>query len=540
MKNAPGCSKSIWAIVRDAGNQWMEDNALRLSAALAYYSIFSIAPLLVIAMAIAGRILGHDAAQGLLNEQLRGVFGDHAAMGIEGMVQSASQPSASIVAGIAGAVTILVGASGVFGELKDALNTIWEVRLKPGQGIMRLVRDRLWSFGMVLVIGFLLLISLLLTTGLAALAKYFGTAFPVSAELIWVCGFILSFAVITVLFAAIFKILPDAKVHWREVWIGAVVTAFLFEIGKYLLGFYLGRASTASAYGAAASVVLVLLWIYYASLILLFGAEFTQVYARACGSRIEPSANAERMLPEQRAQEGMEPVTARHLASPPDRLVPPRESPRHALGISTAVARRTASAVGTRPANTGSGKSLSSKRHPFHFPWAIGLHMKLSTIEDLFHHELKDLHSAESQLVKALPKMAKAASNEELQAGFEEHLEQTKGHVERLEQIGEILGKKLGGHKCKAMEGLIEEGSELISEDAEDAVRDAGLIGAAQRVEHYEIAGYGTAIALASALGQNEAVSLLKKTLQEEKDTDAKLTQLAESSINPSAASAGE
>ncbi|EDY19052.1 protein of unknown function DUF892 [Chthoniobacter flavus Ellin428] len=166
--------------------------------------------------------------------------------------------------------------------------------------------------------------------------------------------------------------------------------------------------------------------------------------------------------------------------------------------------------------------------------------MKLKTIEDLFHHELKDLYSAENQLVKALPKMAKAASNEELKAGFEEHLEQTKGHVERLDQIAEMIGKKLGGHKCKAMEGLVEEGAELISEDAEDSVRDAGLIGAAQRVEHYEIAGYGTAIALANTLGQREAASLLGKTLQEEKETDAKLTKLAETQVNEAAPAGGE
>jgi ferritin-like metal-binding protein YciE len=155
--------------------------------------------------------------------------------------------------------------------------------------------------------------------------------------------------------------------------------------------------------------------------------------------------------------------------------------------------------------------------------------MKLNTIEDLFHQELKDLYSAENQLVKALPKMAKAATNEELKAGFEEHLEQTKGHVERLNQIGEQLGVKLTGHKCKAMEGLVEEGSEMISEDAEDSVRDAGLIGAAQRVEHYEIAGYGTARALATRLGHGDAAELLEQTLEEEKETDVKLTTLAES-----------
>lgn len=162
--------------------------------------------------------------------------------------------------------------------------------------------------------------------------------------------------------------------------------------------------------------------------------------------------------------------------------------------------------------------------------------MKLNTLADLLLHELKDLYSAENQLVKALPKMAKAATNEELQAGFEEHLEQTKGHVERLDKIAAILDKKLTGHKCKAMEGLVEEGSELISEDAEDHVRDAGLIGAAQRVEHYEMAGYGTAISLARLLGHDDIADILEETLQEEKDTDAKLTELAESAINAEAA----
>lgn len=164
--------------------------------------------------------------------------------------------------------------------------------------------------------------------------------------------------------------------------------------------------------------------------------------------------------------------------------------------------------------------------------------MKLNTLEDLFVHELKDLYSAENQLVKALPKMAKASSNQELKGGFEGHLKQTKEHVARLERIAEQLGKKLAGHKCKAMEGLVEEGAELIGEDAEDAVRDAGLIGAAQRVEHYEMAGYGTARALAKQLGHNDIAKILGQTLQEEKETDEKLTELAESSVNAEAGSA--
>lgn len=169
-----------------------------------------------------------------------------------------------------------------------------------------------------------------------------------------------------------------------------------------------------------------------------------------------------------------------------------------------------------------------------------GLSMKLNSLEDLLHHELKDLYSAENQLVKALPKMAKAATNSELQTGFEEHLEQTKGHVQRLEQIAEQLGKGLSGHRCKAMEGLIEEGAELMKEEGEDTVLDAGLIGAAQRVEHYEIAAYGTARALANQLGHSEIADLLGQTLDEEKQTDAKLTELAESSVNAEAANSDE
>lgn len=164
--------------------------------------------------------------------------------------------------------------------------------------------------------------------------------------------------------------------------------------------------------------------------------------------------------------------------------------------------------------------------------------MKLNTLADLLHHELKDLYSAENQLVEALPEMAEAATNPQLKAGFEEHLEQTMGHVERLEEIAEKLGLKLGGHKCKAMEGLIKEGSELIEEDADERVRDAGLIGAAQRVEHYEIAGYGTARALARRLGHEEVADILTETLNEEKDTDMKLTELAESAVNAEAQAA--
>lgn len=275
-------------ILRDTYTDWMEDNALRLSAALAYYSVFSIAPLLVIAVGIAGLVLGEEAVRGQLDDQLKAYLGAQAAQGVQGMVKSAAKPAESVVSAIVGFATLLLGASGVFGQLKDALNTIWEVKAKPSSGIVSFIRDRLLNFGMVLVIGFLLLTSLLLSTVLAAATKYVGEIVQIQAVLGAVLGSAVSIGLATVLFALIFKVLPDAKILWQDVWHGAVVTAVLFEIGKFALGFYLGRESTASSFGAAGSVVLLLLWVYYASCILLFGAEFTQVYAKAAGRSIAP------------------------------------------------------------------------------------------------------------------------------------------------------------------------------------------------------------------------------------------------------------
>lgn len=328
----------LFGMLKETASDWMEDNALRLSAALAYYSIFSIAPLMVIAIAIAGWVLGNEAAQGILNDQLKGLLGAQAANGVSEMVKNASKPSSSLVAGTVGAITLLMGASGVFGQLKDALNTIWEVKAKPGQGIMKFVRERILSFGMVLVIGFLLLLSLFLTTVLSGISKYVGSALPFSEALTAVIGFSVSFGVITVLFASIFKFLPDAKVKWRDVWIGAIATALLFEIGKILLGLYLGRESTASPYGAAASVVLLLLWVYYGSLILFFGAEFTQVYARTMGEKIEPNANAELVTEEARKQQGLtrdQSALRRSGEQLLEEHAPRKESPHDILGLFT-------------------------------------------------------------------------------------------------------------------------------------------------------------------------------------------------------------
>ena len=295
----------VYQLANGTIKNWLEDNALRLSAALAYYTVFSIAPLLVIAISIAGLVLGPDAVRGQLDDQLRGYIGKEAAAGLQTMVKSASQPTQGWIGAVTGFATLLLGASGVFGQLKDALNTIWEVKLKPSGGVLGFIKERLLNFGMVLVIGFLLLTSLLLTTAVAALNKYLNQILHLSPIIWGGVSFLISFGLVTVLFALIFKVLPDAQVKWRNVWVGAAVTGGLFELGKLGLAFYLGRESTASSYGAAAAIILLLLWVYYTSCILFLGAEFTQVYAQANGDFIQPMPNALPVTAEARAQQGL-------------------------------------------------------------------------------------------------------------------------------------------------------------------------------------------------------------------------------------------
>ena len=298
-------------------NDWMEDKALRLSAAMAYYSVFSIAPLLVIAIAIAGLALGSEAASGELYKQLEGYIGPKAAEGVQTMVQSASKPSQGWAAAILGFATLLLGASGVFGQLKDALNTIWEVKQRPSSGIGGFIRERLLSFGMVLVIGFLLLTSLLLSSMIAAFSSYLEQVLPLPAAVWGALTFVVSFSVVTTLFAFILKVLPDVEVKWRDVWIGATVTALLFEIGKFGLGYYLGKQGAESSYGAATSIVLLLLWVYYNSCILFFGAEFTQVYAKSRGRVIRPAVNADILGGAERLRQGLEPGGKECALTPP-------------------------------------------------------------------------------------------------------------------------------------------------------------------------------------------------------------------------------
>ncbi len=307
--NAPNVS---WiALLKRAAAAWTADKALRLSAALAYYSVFSIAPLLVITIAVAGLLFGDAAIAGDLHAQLRSYIGSPAAKALQSMVESAAKPAEGLAATITGFVVLMLGASGVFGALKDALNTIWKVKSKGGSGIRGLAHEKFLNFGMVLVIGFLLLISLVLSTAIASLHDRL-EAYLVLPAFVWTAvTSLVSMLVATTLFAWIFKVLPDVRMRWRDVWLGALLTAVLFELGKTGLGWYLGRESTANAYGAAGSVVLLLLWIYYASCILLFGAELTQVYARASGRHVVPAPGSEWATIEDRQREGMDPCNAK-------------------------------------------------------------------------------------------------------------------------------------------------------------------------------------------------------------------------------------
>ncbi|MCE9552213.1 MAG: YihY/virulence factor BrkB family protein [Planctomycetes bacterium] len=281
-------SRSWVLLLQQTVNDWLADKAPRLGAALAYYTIFSLPPLMVLSVALAGLFFRKDVAQGELLRQLRDLLGKEGAEAIQQMIASAQQPEKGILATLLGIVVLLFGASGVFGELQDALNTIWGVEPKTGRGLWGIVKARFLSFAMILGTGFLLLVSLVLSTMLAAAGKWAGNYLPVPEPILQILNFLISVLVITVLFAMIFKILPDARIAWHDVWIGALATALLFSAGKFLLGIYLGRASIGSAYGAAASLIVLLVWVYYSAQILYLGAEFTQAYAHMYGTRILP------------------------------------------------------------------------------------------------------------------------------------------------------------------------------------------------------------------------------------------------------------
>jgi len=281
-----------WGLLRDAFNKWNADKAPRLGAALSYYTVFSLVPLLVVIIAITGLVFGAEAAQNAIMTQIESMMGDKSAAAIREMLQIAQQPSSGILASIIAVGTLLVGASGVFAQLQDALNTVWGIEAKQGGGIWALIKDRFLSFVAVLGTGFLLMVSLVVSAGLAAFGKFVSGWLPGPEALLQVANFIVSFGIITALFAMIFKLLPDAKIAWRDVWVGAAITSLLFTIGKFAIGMYLGKSDVGSAYGAAGSLVILLVWVYYSSQILLYGAEFTAVYANQYGSRIVSDRDA--------------------------------------------------------------------------------------------------------------------------------------------------------------------------------------------------------------------------------------------------------
>lgn len=284
--------KRILTLLRDTGIEWYEDEAPNKVASLAYYTLLSLAPLVLFSIALAGLWYGESEARGQVTDQLASVVGPQAAGAIKSVAQSAHRSDSGLLSSVIGIAVLVFGASGVFGQLQTALNGIWGVKPKPGRGWKGFLRDRFFSFTMVLGVAFVLLVSLVLSAALAAIGSYFSSALP-GGELVWqILNGLISLAVITGLFSLIFRVIPDVEIRWRDVWVGALVTAALFTLGKFLLALYLGKSSFSSSYGAAGSLVALVVWVYYASQILFLGAEFTQVYARVFGASIKPSPQA--------------------------------------------------------------------------------------------------------------------------------------------------------------------------------------------------------------------------------------------------------
>lgn len=285
--------RKIARLFRETFKEWQEDNASRIAAALAYYAVFSISPLLVIAIAIAGTFFGQQTAQTQITQQLTDLVGEDGVQPVLMALDNINQPEIKGVASLISIGVLLLGASGFFAQLQDALNTVWKVKPQPGKGMKIFVRKRISSFLMVLAIGFLLILSLILSAVVSTLSTYQIDYLPGSAILWENLDFIVSLGLMTFIFGLMFKYVPDAKIVWKDVFVGSVMTAVLFLFGKFLLGVYLSKGSLGSAYGAAGSLIVLLAWIYYSAQIILFGAEFTQVYSRIYGSKIRPSKHSQ-------------------------------------------------------------------------------------------------------------------------------------------------------------------------------------------------------------------------------------------------------
>lgn len=284
--------RDAWAVLKETGSDWSEDNASRLAAGLACYTLLSIAPLLVLSVAVAGLWFGEEAARGQIVGQIGSVVGNEAGTAVQAIAANARKPSTGIISTIVGVAVLLFGASNVFAELQNALNTIWEVKSKPNQGIRGFLRHRLFSFAMVMALAFLLMVSLVVNAVLAATGKFFEQYLP-GGEVLWqIVNFFVALVVTTLLFALIFKVVPDVVMRWRDAFIGGLFTAALFAIGRFALAMYIGKSGTTSSFGVAGSLVALVLWVYYSSQILFLGAEFTQVYARRFGGKIRPNEHA--------------------------------------------------------------------------------------------------------------------------------------------------------------------------------------------------------------------------------------------------------
>ena len=332
--------KHFYEVAKKSANAWVDDYAPSMGAAISYYTVFSIAPLLIIVIAVAGLVWGRDAVQGEIVGQLSGLIGADGASGVQALIANANQPAKGLVATIISVVVLVIGATTVFAELQSALDRIWDVpATKKAAGIWATLRARLLSLGFILGLGFLLAVSLVFSAGTAALGSWAQGLFPGWDSVMLVINFVISLGLATLLFGLIFKLMPQARVAWRDVWVGAAVTAVLFEIGKTLIGLYIGKSSVTSSFAAAGSLVVLLIWVYYSAQIFLLGAEFTWVYANDHGSlakagqKIHATA-AERQRPGQPSQAAASDTPSRS-ASSPQKLTAQAEAPVQVIRVAS-------------------------------------------------------------------------------------------------------------------------------------------------------------------------------------------------------------
>jgi len=298
--------RGAWSLIKQTATEASDDDVPRLAAALAFYTVFSLAPLLIIVIAVAGVFFGKEAVEGQIVGQIQGLVGQPGAAAIEAMVANAAKPGSGLIATLIGVGTLVYGATKVFAELQESMDAIWDVKA-PSEGVWTMVKRRFFSFTMVLATGFLLLLSLVVSAAVAGMSGFIEQRVPGFSAASRLLTHGVALAVTTGIFATIFKVVPDMEIRWRDVWVGALVTAVLFSLGRFALGEYLGRGALSSSYGAAGSLVVVLFWVYYSAQILFLGAEFTQVYARCYGRALRPKPGASSKEPP-RAAPGLRPV----------------------------------------------------------------------------------------------------------------------------------------------------------------------------------------------------------------------------------------